>query len=80
MKREYDGDIAEAKPWVEFATNRVSESRCLSCGSTELLDQATADGIFVPSHGHFQIRWIGLCSREYLDWFYTPEGLRIADG
>jgi hypothetical protein len=63
-----------------FLGNRVSAPRCLECGQTELSKLQFGEEIADPrrsSSGTIRIECVGLCSTEFNNWFFTPQGRRI---
>lgn len=75
----FDEKVSDAALWVELITNRAGPCRCLNCESTELVDQRTGEIVIVPSRGIFRIKFMGMCSRNDIDRYYTTEGIRLFD-
>jgi len=68
---------AEAKRKILWRKERLSPPKCLCCGSTEILFRGDGHKMDVPGHGIIEIECTGMCSTNFMNWFYTPEGDRI---
>lgn len=58
---------------------RKAPPKCLHCGTTDILE--LLEGVPVPNprgDGRIQIDCVGMCSTIFNQWFFTPEGDRIA--
>jgi hypothetical protein len=67
----------EAKRRIDWRRVRQSPPRCLYCGSTDLRFPDDDQTVEIPGRGSAVVEWSGMCSTEFCNWFFTPEGLRI---
>jgi len=68
---------AEAAKRVDWRRSRISPSRCLICGSTDLRFPNDDQMVDTPGRGTARVECTGMCSTDFCNWFYTPEGIRI---
>tara|TARA_R110002049_G_scaffold133887_2_gene293272 strand:+ start:177 stop:740 length:564 start_codon:yes stop_codon:yes gene_type:complete len=68
----------EASRRIQWRADRVSPPKCLICGSTEIHFPGDDQTVEIPGHGTATVNWTGMCSTDFCNWFYTPEGDRIA--
>jgi hypothetical protein len=70
--------IAELRRRLQWREGRRSPAKCIFCGTTELIVLPEGTPIAIPGHpGEFQIDCVGMCSTEFNEWIFTPEGDRI---
>ena len=67
----------EAAKRIEWRKTRKSPPRCLICGDTEVRFPGENQMIDIPGRGAAMVQCMGMCSTEFSNWFYTPEGIRI---
>ncbi|MCE9555715.1 MAG: hypothetical protein K8T91_20385 [Planctomycetes bacterium] len=67
----------EATRRIEWRRVRHSPPRCLICGSTDIRFPADDQTIKIPGRGSAVVECTGMCSTDFCNWFYTPEGVRI---
>ncbi len=75
FRRERIAELQRRRRWREA---RQSPPKCIHCGTTEIL--ALPMGVPVPSplgDGAIQVDCIGMCSTDFNEWFFTPEGDRV---
>ena len=57
---------------------RTSPPKCISCGSTDLyVFPVNEVGPNPTAPGEVEVNIIGMCSTDFNNWFFTPEGDRI---
>jgi hypothetical protein len=72
--------------WVEerrkeWRRERCSPAKCLSCGSADLLILPFDEETPSPTgQGTLLLRWMGMCSTDWNNWYFMPEGERIPMG
>jgi hypothetical protein len=78
-KAAYLGELlAERTARLQWRQGRTSPSKCLECGTTEVVDLGDGQEIASPcSSGTLTIQLVGMCSTAFRNYFYTPEGDRI---
>lgn len=70
--------IAELRRRRRWREERKSPPKCIRCGTTEILELPI--GVPVPNpqgDGEIQVDIVGMCSTDFNEWFFTPEGDRI---
>lgn len=68
----------EAAQRVEWRRKRISPPKCLICGTCDIIFPSDEDGtVEIPGRGIATVECGGMCSTEFCNWFYTPEGDRI---
>jgi hypothetical protein len=61
-----------------WRAGRKSPARCILCGSTDLVIFPLDEPVPHPGgDGTIEVSCVGMCSTEFNDWFFTPEGERI---
>lgn len=69
------------EPWERrraWRTARASPPRCLVCGSTDIFVYPLGTAVPNPAgEGSVTVRVRGMCSTDFNEWFFTPEGNRI---
>jgi hypothetical protein len=68
----------EAAKRIEWRALRQSAPRCLICGTTDIRFPNDDQSVDIPGRGTALVECVGMCSTEFCNWFYTPEGIRIA--
>jgi hypothetical protein len=72
--------IDEARKRREWRLGRRSPAKCIHCGSTEIVALPHNQPVTVatgPTPITIILRVTGLCSTNFNEWFFTPEGDRI---
>ena len=70
--------LAEAHKRRDWRHRRTSPPRCIRCGSTDVVILPIGEAVPHPAGaGTIEVRWIGMCSTSFNEWFFTPEGERI---
>jgi hypothetical protein len=70
--------IAELQRRRRWREERKSPPKCIHCGTTQIV--ALPMGVPVPNPGgpgQIQVDCVGMCSTNFNEWFFTPEGDRI---
>ncbi len=67
----------EAVKRIEWRRARTSSPRCLICGSTDVRFPKDDQTVELPGRGTATVECTGMCSTDFCNWFYTPEGVRI---
>lgn len=60
----------------EWRAQRTSAPKCLNCGSTAILKLEHGKAVPIPE-GMVRCEFVGLCSTNFNEWPFTPEGDRI---
>lgn len=76
-KRLYAEAIGEAERRVQWRIGRLAPAECLHCGSTSVEFRSDGNEMHVTGRGLVHVECTGMCSTDFLNWFYTPEGDRI---
>ncbi|TWU05850.1 hypothetical protein [Stieleria varia] len=76
-KRLYAEAIDEAERRVQWRSDRLAPPKCLQCGSTNVEFQGDGNEMTVTGRGLVHVECTGMCSTDFLNWFFTPEGDRI---
>lgn len=72
------GRIEETIKLRQWRVGRSSAPKCLLCGSTDIFAFPVGSPVQHPAGtGMIEIRCVGLCSTNFNEWFFTPEGDRI---
>jgi hypothetical protein len=70
--------LAQSTVRLQWRKGRATPPKCLECGTTEIVDLGNGQEIASPcSPGTLTIQLVGMCSTEFRNYFYTPEGNRI---
>jgi hypothetical protein len=70
--------IAEIQRRRRWREERKSPPKCIHCGTTEIVELPIGMPVPVPhGEGQVQIDCVGMCSTNFNEWFFTPEGDRI---
>jgi hypothetical protein len=69
-----------ARERLTWRTQRRSPPKCLTCGSENIFHPDADDNVFVDGLLVVRIESCGMCSTEFRNWFFTPEGQRIPRG
>lgn len=72
-----DSRIEALKARRRWREQRVSPAKCIYCGSTDIIVPGCEPFPNPAGAGTIQIGGIGMCSTEFNQWFFTPEGDRI---
>ena len=70
--------LSNARKRREWREHRQSPPKCIHCGSTNIISFPENDAISGPPGTTIRLRCVGMCSTNFNQWFYTPEGDRIA--
>jgi hypothetical protein len=72
------GVIAELKLRRRWREERVTPPKCIECGSTDIVVLPINEVVSNPAGpGTVEVRIRGMCSTDFNEWFFTPEGDRI---
>jgi hypothetical protein len=75
FRRAQIKDFTERRHWRE---KRSSPPKCICCGSTAIIIFEMGKSYPNPSgSGEVVVNLVGMCSTEFNEWFFTPEGDRI---
>jgi hypothetical protein len=72
--------INEAQRRREWRLTRRSPPKCIHCGSEEIIALPDSQPVTVPTDPTpitIVLRVTGMCSTNFNEWFFTPEGDRI---
>ena len=73
--------IAEMESRLEWRLERNSPPKCIVCGTTDIVFplsmHETVSEIDIPDIGTVRVESAGICSTEFMNWYFTPEGNRI---
>ena len=70
--------LAEAIRRKSFLERRNSPPKCVHCGSVELIHTPCGTEIKHPNQDlTFVMECTGMCSTDFMNWYFTPEGDRI---
>ena len=47
------------------------------CGSTDIRFPGDDETVEIPARGTALVEWTGMCSTDFNNWYYTPDGIRI---
>jgi hypothetical protein len=73
--RRYRAPLEQRRVW---RAARASPPRCTACGSTDLYIYPLDVTVPNPAgEGSVTVRVLGMCSTDFNEWFFTPEGDRI---
>lgn len=76
--RIFEEAKTEAALRIDWRKKRISPPKCLICGSLEIKFPDDDNGtVEIPGRGTAKVECCGMCSTEFCNWFYTPEGDRI---
>jgi hypothetical protein len=73
--RDQLGELQRRRRW---RTGRNSPPKCIVCGSNKIT--IIPEGTPMPhpnGDGMIEIACVGMCSTEFNEWYFTPEGDRI---
>ena len=71
--------IEKAKKRRLWRERRVSPPRCIHCGSADIVIFRLVEPTPHPAGaGTIEVSAVGMCSTQFNEWFFTPEGERIA--
>jgi hypothetical protein len=75
---QLESSLAELHKRRRWRESRMSAAKCLHCGTTEIVPLPLDQPIPNPQgEGEIELSMRGMCSTEFNEWFYTPEGDRI---
>jgi hypothetical protein len=75
FRRQRIEEIHKRRQWRE---RRSSPPKCIVCGSTEIVFFPSEEPVSIPPGSTMvTVRWTGMCSTTFNEWFFTPEGDRI---
>jgi hypothetical protein len=70
--------IETAKKRRAWRAQRLSEPKCILCGSTSIFAFPLNQQVPNPAgQGTVEMSVVGMCSTRFNEWFFTPEGDRI---
>ena len=70
--------IADANRRKPFLQNRKSPAKCVHCGGASISPTPCGTTIQHPKDNlTFVIEFTGMCSTDFMNWYFTPEGDRI---
>jgi hypothetical protein len=71
--------VAETERRRAWRRTRVAPPKCIGCGSTDVLILPFDEPVPHPTEPGVTItlRCVGMCSTNFNEWFFTPEGDRI---
>lgn len=73
--QNYIAELHRRRRWRE---SRQSPPKCILCGTTKILQLPIDEPIPSPCGGdQLRIQLVGMCSTDFNDWFFSPEGDRI---
>lgn len=70
--------LAELKLRRQWRVSRRSPPKCIRCGSADIVE--IPHGVPIPNPrgaGYVQLCCVGMCSTDFNEWFFTPEGDRV---
>jgi hypothetical protein len=72
------GQIENAKKRRQWREQRQAGPKCICCGSMDIFVFPINQEVPHPAgQGTVEVRWVGMCSTDFNQWFFTPEGDRI---
>jgi hypothetical protein len=74
-------EIEKAEKRRQWREQRRSGPKCIHCGSTDIFVFPVNQEVPNPAgQGTVEVSFVGMCSTEFNQWFFTPEGERIPKG
>ena len=74
--------ITQLASRLKWRLQRIAPPKCIQCGSTDIVFPLSMDEteseIEIPDVGPVRVESAGISSTEFMNWFFTPEGDRIA--
>jgi hypothetical protein len=67
----------EARKRIDWRRQRQASAKCLYCGSVDIVLPDDHGRVDIPNRGFAVVEFCGMCSTEFCNWYYTPEGDRI---
>ena len=75
LRQKHLEELGKRKRW---RAGRSSPPRCIYCGTTDIFVFPVNRPVPNPAGpGTVEVRSIGMCSTDFNEWFFTPEGERI---
>ena len=70
--------VAEAQRRRDFLLQRTSPAKCVHCGTENVKQIPHGETVEHPAGcGTFVLESVGMCSTDFMNWYFTPEGERI---
>jgi hypothetical protein len=78
MRRNYIDKVKKRRQWRE---RRISPPKCIICGSEDVFAFPLDEPVPNPEgSGTITVSAIGMCSTDFNEWCFTPEGERLTNG
>jgi len=82
FRSELTANAQKRRRWRE---SRSSPPKCIRCGSTRIVAFNTEFNTDKPvphpsGSGELLVRWLGMCSTGWNEWYFSPEGDRLPEG
>jgi len=77
FQRSRDVQLQKLKQRRIWLTKRRSPAKCLDCGCTRIIHLSPNPLPHPVAQGTIECAWIGMCSTDFTNRPYTPEGDRI---
>lgn len=77
LEKMHEEGKLEAARRVQWRKQRSSPPKCLMCGSTDIHFPGDDQTVEIPGRGTALVEWTGMCSTDFCNWYYTPDGIRI---
>jgi hypothetical protein len=77
FEANFEEDKLEAAHRVQWCKQRSSPPKCLMCGSTDIRFPDDNQTVEIPGRGTALVECTGMCSTDFNNWYYTPDGVRI---
>ena len=76
-EKRYQDNVTHAEKRMRWRESRKSDPKCLHCGSDDLRFPNQQEIVEVPGRGTARVHLTGMCSTDFLMWYYDPEGHRV---